>query len=166
MVLGLVRLGPVDPAGRVGAVDVAGPDRGDLARPRRRQELELDHRRDLGREVGQRRQDDVFGNGADRRPLLGRTAAPLQGSRRRPAWPGTSPGVEFLAGRPAEHPPDAVDVLVDQLAAAARLDHGLADGLQGQGAEVAGEAVAVEPRRNRRAWRMLSCSLVGRPSLT
>ena len=63
VVLGLVRAGPVDPGGRVGPVDVAGSQGRDLAGPGAGQELELDHRGDRGREVGQGRLD-----GRPRRP--------------------------------------------------------------------------------------------------
>jgi hypothetical protein len=88
----------------------------------------LDHRGNLRREIRQGCPDVTSGTGptgsaslASERPL--RSAATARGPDRRD-------GQQFVLDGPAEHRPDPVDVLVDQAAAAARVDHRLADELQ------------------------------------
>lgn len=97
----------VDPH-RARAVDVAGAQQTDLARPRARPPLELHHRRDDRRQMRQRFGDDRLGNFVDRFKLRGFRAPLLErghGFKRMPRFRRH----EFLRRYPLEHAADRLD---------------------------------------------------------
>jgi hypothetical protein len=125
--------------------DLAGPDRDGLLRPGAAEVLQLDHRGDPGRQVGQERSDCPLGHRLDRTDQFGRRTALEQ-----PLDP--TQGLVDLYGKqlvldgPAEHHPDPeMSLLISSRERpAATMAWLSADVLQRHGADGDGRGGAVE----------------------